>query len=112
LRALSRRVSSVSNVADAASVMNQESAKRFRVAVFTTPLTVLGSPVTKAVKWSSPMPSSTYKVDAGCSIDNTALSYTITNQTAEGCTVTFNAPVLLAAGTVVIVLAISPAPAS
>ena len=54
------------------------------------------------------MPSASYNVDAGMSIANMP-AYTVTNQTAAGCTVTFNAPILLAAGTIVIVLAVSPA---
>lgn len=108
LRRVSRRLSATTQVATSADNMAQESAKRFRIAVFVTPLTLLGSPVVGAVKWSSPMPADSYKVDAGCSIQGTSLAYTISNQTAAGCTVTFAAPVLLAAGTIVVVLAVSP----
>jgi len=111
-RIFGRRLSRTDATANAANAMSLDSAKRFRIAVFVTPLTILGAQVTGSVKWSSPMPSATYKVDAGMSIQGTALTYSITNQTADGCTVTFTAPILLAAGTIVVVLAISPAPAT
>lgn len=91
------------------STMVTEQAKRFRVGIFVTPLTILGGQVQGSVVWSTPMPSESYKVDAACSAMSTMPSYTITNQTQTGCTVTFTAPLLLAAGTVVIVLAVSPA---
>ncbi len=91
------------------STMVTQQAKRFRVGVFVTPLTILGGQVTGSVVWSTPMPTAEYNVDAACSAMSTMPSYTITNQTQNGCTVTFTAPLLLAAGTVVMVLAVSPA---
>lgn len=113
LRRLSRRVTVTSQVAASADTMAQESAKRFRIGAFQTPLVSLGGTVSGSVKWSSPMPSDTYKVDATCpAMGNTVWSYTITNQTAAGCTVNFTAPVLLSLGTIVIVLAVSPATSS
>lgn len=111
VRRLASKIRSVSTLATNANTMALQSAKRYRCAVFVTPLTILGSPISQAVKWSSPMPSDSYSVDASCSaIPGTSLTYTITNQTAAGCTVTFNAPVLLAAGTIVMVIAVAPAP--
>lgn len=86
-------------------------AKRFRIAVFVTPLVVLGGQVSAAIKWSTPMPSDVYNVDAACSAMNTSgMVPTVTNQTKDGCTVSFVAPFVLAAGTVVVVLGVSPAP--
>lgn len=90
--------------------MSLQSSKRFRIAVFVTPLSIFGSQISQTVRWSSPMLTAEYKVDASCSaMPNQGWTYKITNQTAEGCTVTFSAPVLLAAGTIVVVLAVSPA---
>jgi hypothetical protein len=113
LRSLARRLTTVDAVAQNANVMGAESAKRFRIGSFQTPLVSLGGQVSGSVKWSSPMPSDSYKIDATCpAMGNTVWSYTITNQTAAGCTVNFTAPVLLSLGTIVIVLAVSPATTS
>lgn len=105
-----RRLARVNKTATSASSML--AAKRFRVAVFATPLTLLGSPVSQTVRWSTPMPSDVYNVDAACSgVPAQAWSYTVSEQDANGCKVTFSAPVLLAAGTIVVVLAVAPASA-
>ena len=110
LRSISQRMAALKRETETVSVMTIQTSKRFRIAVFVTPLTVLGGPVAQAVKWSTPMPSATYSVDAACSgMPSSNWTYVISNQTAEGCTVTFSAPVLLAAGTVVMVLAVAPA---
>lgn len=110
LRSMSTRMAALNRETAAVSVMTLQTSKRFRIAVFVTPLTVLGSPVAQTVKWSTPMPSAAYNVDAACSgMPSSNWTYVVSNQTAEGCTITFTAPVLLAAGTVVMVLAVSPA---
>ncbi len=86
---------------------NTQQPKRFRVAAFQT--TALLTNVSGTVSWSTPLPSDSYKVDAACPALATMPNYTITNQTATGCTITFTSPVLLAVGTTVIVIAVAPA---
>lgn len=90
-------------------------AKRFRIGVATIGLTLLGAQVSVAITWSTPMTDSTgalvdsYNVDAACSaMPGLALVPTLTNQTSAGVTVTFTAPVVLAAGTVIVVLGVAP----
>jgi len=102
--------------ASAAASGTTTSAKRFRIGVFTVPLTVLGAQVSGSVKWSTPITNQlgqlvdAYNVDAACSaMPNTALVPTLSAQTSAGVTVSFTAPVLLAAGTIVVVLGIAPA---
>lgn len=107
LSALSKKISRVNITATSAQTMSVQSAKRFRIGAFQT--IALLSNVTGTVKWSTPMPSADYKVDAACPALANMPAYTVTNQTAEGCTVTFTSPSLLAVGTIVIVLGVSPA---
>jgi hypothetical protein len=86
------------------------SPKRFRIGIFTVPLTVAGAVASGTVKWSTPMPTKTYAVDAACSaFPNQPLVPAISQQAEDGCTVSFTTPVLLAAGTIVVVLAVSSA---
>lgn len=110
IAALSSRLSRTNSLAVSADTMAQQSAKRFRIGVASVPLTLLGSPITVTYKWSEPLPTDSYRVDASCSaMPGTQWPYTITNQTAAGCTVTFSAPILIAAGSIVVVIAVSPA---
>lgn len=120
IRALKARIDALDKVATNAMSVAQRgtttSAKRFRVGVVTIPLTLLGATVTATVKWSSPMTDQfgnvvdSYNVDASCSaIPTTPMAFSVSNQTSDGVTVTFQAPQLLAAGTVVMILGISPA---
>lgn len=83
--------------------------KRFRIAVFTTALVLGGGLVTANLTWSSPMASEVYNVDVGCSGILGGITATISNQTAEGCTVSFTAPGGLSIGTVCVVLGVAPA---
>lgn len=92
------------------NVMVVQSEKRFRIGAFQT--SALLTNVSGSVTWSSPMPSDSYKVDAACPSLSSMPAYNITNQTASGCTITFTSPSLLAIGTIVIVLGVSPAPAT
>lgn len=124
LRSLKARIDALDKVAtramSTATNSTVTSAKRFRIAIVSIPLTLLGSSVSASVKWSTPITDQTgtlvdqYNVDASCSaMPTTPLNFTITNQTSEGVTVTFQAPVLLAANTMIVVLGIAPlAPAS
>lgn len=107
LSAISKKLTRVNATATSAQTMGVQSAKRFRIGSFQT--IALLSNVTGTVKWSTPMPSASYNVDATCPALATMPGYTVTNQTAEGCTVTFTSPSLLAVGTVVVVLGVSPA---
>ena len=105
--------------AAASAAGTTSSAKRFRIGVVAIPLTLLGGTVVAAVKWSTPItdnrgvPVDSYNVDASCSaMPTTALIPTISGQSSTGVTVTFTAPVLLAANTIVVVLGIAPAATS
>ena len=102
-QAMGVQLSTTTQIAQAAS--GEE--KRFRIAGFIT--TSLLTNVSGTVTWSSPMPSDTYAVDATCPALASMPSYTISNRTASGCTVTFTAPVTLAIGTLVVVVGVSPA---
>jgi len=116
---LERRAAAAVQTANQASAVAAAgvttSAKRFRIGIFTVPLTVLGAQVQGTVKWSTPITNARgqlvddYNVDAACSAMGTSLIPTISAQTSAGVTVSFTAPVLLAAGTVVVVLGIAPA---
>ena len=119
---LERRAADALRAANAAGAVASAgvttSAKRFRIGIFTVPLTLLGAPVQGTVKWSTPItnaagvPVDNYNVDAACSAMGTSLVPTISAQSSAGVTVSFTAPILLAAGTVVIVLGIAPAATS
>lgn len=120
---LERRASvalSTANAANSAATAGvTTSAKRFRIGVVSIPLTLLGAQVQASVKWSTPITDNrgqlvdTYNVDASCTaFPNTPLVPTVTSQTSAGVTVTFTAPVLLAAGTILVVLGIAPAATS
>lgn len=99
----------------AAAAGSATNAKRFRIGIFTVPLTLLGAQVSGTVKWSTPItnaagtPVDVYNVDAACSAMGTPLVPSFSAQTSAGVTVTFTAPLLLAAGTIVVVLGIAPA---
>jgi hypothetical protein len=95
----------------------QTSAKRFRIGIFSVPLTLLGAQVTGSVTWSSPITNAAgnetdrYSVDASCSaFQGMAVNPVFSNQTSTGVTVSFVAPITLAVGTMVVVLAVAPAP--
>ena len=89
--------------------------KRFRIGVFTMPLTHIGEQVVGVVKWSSPItnaagqPVDAYNVDAACSAISASLTPTFSEQTSTGVTVTFTSPVLMTPGSIVVVLGIAPA---
>lgn len=120
---LERRISTALTTANQASSTATASvvtsAKRFRIGVVSVPLTLLGGQVSASVKWSTPITNARgqlvddYNVDASCAaFSGISLVPTLSNQTSAGVTVTFTAPVLLAAGTIVVVLGIAPAATS
>lgn len=110
LSALENMVKRTTGVAAVANAGVTQAAKRFRIGMFSTPLVTLGGAVSGSVLWSSPMPSASYNVDAACAaMGNIQWTFTTSNQTAAGVTVNFSAPVALALGTLVTVVAVSPA---
>lgn len=120
---LERRAAAALSLAAAANTVAvagaTTSAKRFRIGVVSIPLTLLGGTVVASVKWSTPItdnrgvPVDSYNIDASCSaMPTTALVPTISGQSSVGVTVTFTAPVLLAANTIVVILGIASAATS
>lgn len=85
--------------------------KRFRIAVAQVKLNKATEPAVLDVVWSSPLPSATYNVDVSCTAALHIGTPLVTNQTAEGCTITLD-PTSVATGAVVVVLAIAPAPST
>jgi hypothetical protein len=83
-------------------------AKRFRIAVKVLGVSLAGIPVQIELKWSAPMPTDVYNVDVACSGLTGMPTVAVTNQTKEGCTVTFTPSVVVTSSTVM-ALGISPA---
>lgn len=110
-QSLVSRVSKLeSRLLPVSSMAYAQQSRRFRLAAVTTlALVSAGGTVSVNVAFSSPMPTSDYKVDVAVpALAGAVSNIAVTNPTLTGCTVTFTIPSSLALGATVIVLAISP----
>lgn len=105
VQAINRRLGIVA--ADTSAASPVLTAKRFRIACKTLGLTLAGVTVNFDAVWSSPMPSDVYNVDVACSALLGMPTVTVSNQTKNGCTVSFVTP-LIATNAVVIAFGVSP----
>ena len=82
-------------------------AKRFRIAVKVLGLSLANIPVQFDVVWSTPLLTDSYNVDVACSALLGMPTVTVSNQTKDGCTITFT-PTLVVTNATVIALAVAP----